>query len=146
MTNKMRFCNRLYYCKGDTVCLHVTFIHWKFVEITWPAETLGLRRCWRSWRVSSSGPWCPWGCCLCHRYRAGSGPGAVSPFSRSVASWPLPPPQSGNRGDGGMVPGLLSDGWAQWCADAAGTLLWTGRWQTRTEGAPCRTKRGTAVL
>lgn len=79
---------------------------------------------WVGWSLGCSGPGLP-------PLRLGSdGPGP-----------PLPPPP-GSRGDGGTVPALLGDERAQWCAGAAGTLLWTGRWQIRTEGAPCRTNTG----
>lgn len=88
--------------------------------------------------VSSSPPgslWAGWssGC---------SGPGSPPLRSGSAVPGPPPPPPSGSRGDGGTVPALLGDGRARWCAGAAGKLLWTGRWRTRTEGAPCRTKTG----
>lgn len=53
---------------------------------------------------------------------------------------PLPPPSSpGSRSDVGTVPGLPVGERALWCACAAETPLWTGRWGTQIEGAPCRT-------
>lgn len=105
-----------------------------------------LPRFWTLSPVSSSPPGSPSGspspqCSGC------TGPGSPPPLSGSEVPKPEhlpppPPPPLGSRGDGGMVPGLLGDGWARWCAGAAERLLWTGRWRTRTEGAPCRRKRG----